>query len=368
MGTLYRHPALRQLKEQQVRHATAEHRLAQMDRAERLLREIDPVRGYPLEFLCYRITGYRPDSTSLVVLPGEDLRQDLRQYVEDLAATVRQPVEQANERVLTVEEVGRLYNVSTRTVNRWRRQGLVARRFLMDGKTKVGFLESSVARFVADHREQVERGTRFRHVTDVEREEIIRRARRMASISGRGRLAEIARRIARKMERSPETIRMTLKTYDRDHPDRPIFPPSTAPLDEEAKAKIHRLHRMGVSAESLASQFGRTRQSIYRVINEMRAQRLLEQKLEFMPHPSFDDARPPRRDPRTLARTRRRQGPTQVQTPQGPAALPRQPLRSPLALPRARGTPLPQDELPQVPGRQDPRQDRPGQGQGLRPR
>ncbi len=289
MGTLYRHPALRQLKEQQVRNATAEHRLAQLDRAERLLREIDPSRRYPLEFLCYRITGYRPDSTSLVVLPGEDVRQDLRQYVEDLAATVRQPVEQASERVLTVEEVSRVYNVSTRTVNRWRRQGLVARRFLMDGKTKVGFLESSVARFVDDHREQVERGTRFRHVTDEEREEIIRRARRMASVSGRGRLAEIARRIARKMERSPETIRMTLKTYDREHPDRPIFPPSTAPLDEEAKEKIHRLHRMGVSAESLASQFGRTRQSIYRVINEMRAQRLLEQKLEFMPNDSFED-------------------------------------------------------------------------------
>ena len=39
----------------------------------------------------------------------------------------------------------------------------------------------------------------------------------------------------------------------------------------------------------LAAQFGRTRSSIYRVINEMRARRILETKLEFMPHPSFDD-------------------------------------------------------------------------------
>jgi RNA polymerase sigma factor (sigma-70 family) len=39
----------------------------------------------------------------------------------------------------------------------------------------------------------------------------------------------------------------------------------------------------------LASQFGRTRSSIYRVINEMRALRILSVKLEYMPHPCFDD-------------------------------------------------------------------------------
>src|SRR5262249_28177110 len=144
------------------------------------------------------------------------------------------------------------------------------------------------ARFVADHREQVERGTRFRQLTDEERDEIVRRARRMASI-GQASLAEIARRIARKMERSPETVRVTLKAYDREHPDRAIFPPSTAPLDEEAKSQIYKLYRRGISADLLAKQFGRTRSSIYRVINEMRALRILGTKLEYMPHPSFDD-------------------------------------------------------------------------------
>jgi RNA polymerase sigma factor (sigma-70 family) len=288
-SSTYRHPALRQLKDQQVRLANRERRLEVLDRAERLLNEIDPDRGYPFEFVCFRVTGYRPDSTSLLVLPGQDVRHDLGLLVADLAATSSLPVEEAREPVLTVEAVSRRYNVSTRTVNRWRRQGLVARRFIIDGKTKVGFLESSLERFVAEHRDQVDRGSRFRHMTDDERDEIIRRARRMASVGGQGRLAEIARRIARKMERSPETIRTTLKAYDRDHPDRPIFPTSTGPLDDEAKAKIYRLYRMGVSADNLSSQFGRTRSSVYRVINEMRARRILEQKLEYMPHPSFDD-------------------------------------------------------------------------------
>ncbi|HEX8200177.1 MAG TPA: RNA polymerase subunit sigma-70, partial [Isosphaeraceae bacterium] len=211
MGNLYRHPALRQLKEQQARFAPRDRRLEQIDRAERLLAEIESGKAYPYEYLCYRITGFRPDGAPALVLAGADVKHDLRLFVEDLSGTVGQNVEQAAEPVLTVDAVSRRFHVSPRTVSRWRRQGLVARRFIIDGRTKVGFLESSLSRFVADHRDQVDRGTRFRQLTDEERDEIIRRARRMATV-GQASLAEIARRIAHKMARSPETVRMTLKT------------------------------------------------------------------------------------------------------------------------------------------------------------
>src|SRR5579864_5417908 len=287
MGSVYRHPALKQLKEQQARYAPKQRRLEQIDRAERLLAEIEPGKRYPYELLCKRITGFRPDVPALV-LEGIDVQHDLRLFIEDLSATVGQTVEQVPEPVLTVDAISRQFNVSTRTIGRWRRQGLVARRFVIGGRTKVGFLESSVTRFLADHRAQVDRGSRFRQLTDEEREEIIRRARRMATV-GQARLSEIARRIARKLARSPETIRMTLKAYDREHPERAIFPPLTGPLDEEAKGRIYRLNRRGVSAEVLASQFGRTRSSIYRVINEMRARRILGVKLEYILHASFED-------------------------------------------------------------------------------
>src|SRR4051794_14497691 len=288
MGSSYGHPALKQLKEQQARFAPRERRLEQIDRAEQLLAEIEPGRCYPYEYLCFRITGYRPEGAPALVLDGSDVRHDLRLFVEDLSATVEQRAEQATEPVLTMDEVSRRFNVSVRTVTRWRRQGLVARRFIIDGRTKVGFLESSLSRFVAAHRDQVDRGTRFSQLTDEERDEIIRRARRMAPVQQAG-LVEIARRIGRKMGRSTETIRATLKAYDHRHPDRAIFPAATGPLDEEAKGQIYRLYLRQVSVELLASQFGRTRSSIYRVINEMRARRILGIKLEFMTHPSFDD-------------------------------------------------------------------------------
>jgi RNA polymerase sigma factor (sigma-70 family) len=290
MGGMYHHPALKQLKEQQARFAPKERRLEQIDRAEKLLGEIEPEKRYPYDYLVFRITGYRPERAPDLVLDGPDVSHDLRLFVEDLSATVGQKAEHAAEPVLTVEGVSRLFRVSTRTITRWRQQGLVARRFVIDGRPKVGFLESSLQRFVNDHREQVERGTRFRQLTSEEREEIIRRARRMATPNGAGQLTEIARRIARKTGRSTEAIRMTLKTYDREHPDRAIFPTAlVGPLDDAAKAEIYKQYRRGVSVEVLVGQYGRTRSSIYRVINEMRARQILESKLEFIDNASFHD-------------------------------------------------------------------------------
>ena len=39
------------------------------------------------------------------------------------------------------------------------------------------------------------------------------------------------------MSRSTETVRLTLRAYDRDHPDRAIFPAAAPSLDDDAKAR-----------------------------------------------------------------------------------------------------------------------------------
>ena len=153
------------------------------------------------------------------------------------------------------------------------------------------------------------------------------------------------------MSRSTETVRLTLKAYDRDHPDRAIFPTSVPPLDDDAKAQIYRRFRMGVSAEVLAAP-------------------VRPDPLEHLPGHQRDAGPPDPRDqarvhrPRRASTTRerraeilgadaragRRQGPPAAQGPQGPAALPGQPLRGPAPGPRAGDAPVPQDELPEVPG------------------
>src|SRR4051794_19496855 len=60
-------------------------------------------------------------------------------------------------------------------------------------------------------------------------------------------------------------------------------------LDETAKAHLYRQSRRGVSLEVLASQSGLAWSDVSRVVNEMRARRLLENKLEFMDDAAFRD-------------------------------------------------------------------------------
>src|SRR5207245_10782051 len=84
-------------------------------------------------------------------------------------------------------------------------------------------------------------------------------------------------------------VRSAIKSFDREHPDQALYPHLTGPLDMEAKEVIYNSYRRGIAVDTLAKRYQRTRTSVYRVINEVRAQRLLDQPLDFIPHPSFDD-------------------------------------------------------------------------------
>ena len=178
--SLYRNPALRQLKDQQIKFAPRDARLKQIERAEWLLNELDPAATYRYPELCEKITSYRGEMYPDLVLTGEEAVHDLRCFVEDLSDSAEITVESAGEEVLTVTDVSRRYNVSTKTVSRWRDKGLVSRRFLLAGRKRVGFLKSSVERFVSKHSEEVDRGSKFTQVTIDEREKLIERARRLA--------------------------------------------------------------------------------------------------------------------------------------------------------------------------------------------
>lgn len=286
MHTGYQTSILRELRDQQVRYAPREKKVEQAFRAERLLEEIDPGKTYSYEYLCFRITDYRPDANPTRTMPGEAARHDLRLFVEDVSEAAELQLADAGEPVHTVDELSRLFNVSTKTISRWREQGLVGRRFVMEGRKRVGFLKSSVDRFVAKNRDRIERGEKFSQVTPEEREMIIDRARRLAQHGGCP--TEIARRVARQMDRSAETIRYTIKQYDSQHPDLAVFPDRQSPLSEEQKLKMFQLYQRGGTIETLAKRYRRTRGSVYRIVNEMRAREILGWRVECIYNPEFD--------------------------------------------------------------------------------
>jgi RNA polymerase primary sigma factor len=284
----FKHPALKQLTDQQVRYAPPARRLEQRARAEKLLGEVEPERQYPYQFICYRITDFRPDSYPGLLILGADLKHDLTLMIEALAVPGTAAPDGVQEGIVTLEEVSRQLNVSTKTIRRWRSLGLVGSRVYHNGRTHVAFDRNVVDRFLAAHPDRVRRGSQFSLLSETEREAILRRARRLARTAG-GTLTEVSRRIARKLGRSTETVRYTIKNFDREHPDQALFPDLADPLDTAAKETIYSSYRRGINVDTLAKKFQRTRNSMYRVINEVRAQRLLEQPLDYIPHPSFSE-------------------------------------------------------------------------------
>ena len=60
-------------------------------------------------------------------------------------------------------------------------------------------------------------------------------------------------------------------------------------LTATAKKQIFTSQQQGEPLNLLAKQFGRTRSSMYRVINEVRAKELIQQPVDYIHNPDFDD-------------------------------------------------------------------------------
>ncbi len=286
MNSDYRIALIRELRDQQVRFAPRAKRSEQADRAEGLLSELDPRREYPYDFLFFRVTQVRPDSSSPRLIKGDDALHDLRLFVEDITDSMNLRLEEAKEPVHTVEDLSKMFNVSTKTISRWRDKGLVSRRFVSEGRKRVGFLRSSVDRFVKQNKSRVERGERFSQMSDTQRDDIIDRARRYAAQGSN--LSEVSRTVAKEVDRSIETIRYSIKNFDRRYPAMAIFPEQRDVLSEEDKRAIYQQHQRGVSTVVLAKRHRRTRGSIVRILNEQRAAKIFEIPMDFMPNAEFE--------------------------------------------------------------------------------
>jgi RNA polymerase primary sigma factor/RNA polymerase sigma factor len=285
MHSDYRHPAIEELRDQQLRLASQQRRLTAIRRAEDLLIETDAAVEYPYVEVHRAVTCQAPQAHLDDWIRGQDLRHDLQRLVDDLSDSTAVSAEAAGQRVLTVAELAKELNVSAKTISRWRRLGLVSRRFLFGGRKRLGFLQSSVDRFVARNRVRVLRGSQFSQLTDHERESIIRRGRALAQAGGCP--ATVTRQLSQESGRSAETIRYTLRHFDEAHPNEAVFPGYHGPLREESKWKIYQLYRRGESIISLAQRFYGTKKGIRRIVAEMRARRIADLPLTYIPNEQF---------------------------------------------------------------------------------
>ncbi|QDT01813.1 RNA polymerase sigma factor SigA [Rubripirellula lacrimiformis] len=284
----YRDAKIKELRDQLTRFAPKAKKLEQASLTEKLYGEIEADRSYAFDYLCFRITNYRPEKASRHSVAEADLKHDLRLLIEDLSDSADVEVGEVAEPVHTVDELSKMFRVSTKTISRWRDAGLVSRRLLFGGRKRVGFLHSSVERFVASNRDKIRRGERFSQLSEDEKSEMIERARQM--VEGGASLSEVTRQLASQMGRSPETIRYTLKNFDADHQSLAIFPNHRGVLTEDDKRAIFKLYTHGASVPHLCKRFNRARTSIQRILLDMRLDQIAELPLDYIFNEDFDDA------------------------------------------------------------------------------
>jgi RNA polymerase sigma factor (sigma-70 family) len=253
-----------------------------------LLGQIDVTEDYPWEFVLYRLTGYRPKDSADHIISGRALLADIAGLVESVSDSLNIPLADAGDDVLSLEQITQKFKVSSKTIQRWRRRGLAAMRFVYpDGVKRLGFLNGDVERFSTQFATRVEKSARFRQLSEAEKADIIRRARRLA-VHCRCCLKLISRRIARHTKRSPETIRYVIRRWDAEHPDQAVFPDSPGPLTDQDKRIIVDCFDRGISVDCLAKRYCRTPSSIYRVVGQDKAQRIKNLVIRFVTNPLFD--------------------------------------------------------------------------------
>jgi len=213
--------------------------------------------------------------------PGRDAADGQVVAGRLIAATPAAPDE-----VLSIEDLATRFNVSTKTISRWRDHGLVAERHVVGGRRRVGFLASAVERFIRENRLRIDRGSRFSQMSTDEHDRIIAWARRLAAAGACP--ADVHRRIASRLNRSVETIRYTIKRHDQDQPDVAVFQSAGGRLRPENCDRIYQQHLRGEPVESIAARYRRSKASIYRVILAQRARQIMQLPLDYMPNALFE--------------------------------------------------------------------------------
>jgi len=271
----------------QLQFASPTVRVREMTAAEGLVNDLDPARNYPQDFVVYRVTGTRPNRRGEpVTFVGEALVGDLVTLIQRLSDGLELRHDHEGRNALDLDEVASRLRVSTKTVQRYRRQGLVCHHVVgADGGARLACFEDALDRFVDRYRARLEKAGRFTRVDDDLEHRIIEEAGELRAVE-RLSLNEAALRLSRRHGRAHETIRAKLRRHDRRSPE-PIFG-ERGPLTDRDGQLVLRARRRLISVAEIAGRLGRTPATIRRTLNRARGERLRGLGLEWIDLPTFD--------------------------------------------------------------------------------
>jgi len=279
---------LDELARQLVR-APAERRAEQVRRAERLHDEIEPDASYPFDYLVYRITGFRAETDATVLLVGEAVAADLRLLIDTLSRSIRIYAEKG-ESLETIEGLAQRLGVSTKTIERWRKDGL-RWRWTFDpqrGKSVITIPLAALAAFRERSPQRIEQARGFTRMSAAQRDELIAAAREMVRQHPGWSLNRVARRLAPRFHRAHETVRQILQQHEARHRNQPIFQDAGGPLTERDARLIARARQRGILVRTLAEHFGKSPSTVRAAHARHRLAQLRKLDLRGIESPLFE--------------------------------------------------------------------------------
>ncbi|QOJ00387.1 MAG: hypothetical protein HRU70_07750 [Phycisphaeraceae bacterium] len=290
-------PALADLVSQ-LRYVPPETLLRQVDRIESLAREIDAATRYPADWIVFKVTGFRPDrarddGSSLVL--GSDLLRDLSAASERMSAAAGYDAARAAAHgAVPLDELARAWRVSVKTIERFRRAGLTARRCLRaDGRWTLVFSPKAVEWFSRAHAGRIASASAFSRAAPDEVDTIVARAEHERA-SGGPSLTRAARSIGPAIGRSAETVRRVLKAEDLARASAGLTPIFGTPgsITGRARRAIDRADRWGIDPGVIAARWGCTRAAARRAVAVEHARRLVDLSASgSLDSPSHGEAR-----------------------------------------------------------------------------
>ena len=267
----------------QLRFAPAATARRQIDSAESLATELDLEQQYPLEWVVFRITGYRSDEITGLV-SGAALLGDLSSMVERMCAHAKIRHNEHPDAVST-EHLAQRWSVSTKTIERWRRRGLVARRVLDDGRARARlvYMPSVVQSFEQRNTELVSQATGFTRIGEHGEILLARRAERYQRRLGWSR-AQTIERLAERTGRSKEALRLLLARHEQKNPTTTNTPNASTwnrvhlSPDETITALVNEW-RHGQTTGALAARFEMEPSAVLRALRYWRAEQLSALKI-----------------------------------------------------------------------------------------
>lgn len=244
----------------QLEWASTSARLRLLDAAELLIREIDLDRGYPVEFVTYRLTAWKSEGDDVVeTVAGEALLADLVTMIQRVSRRCALPRVRDGASAVLLDEVAEMIGVSRRTLVRMRRRGL-AMRYVQcdDGRLRLGCHADVLAWFTSRCRDQTPAAALTSN-PEISTREIVEAAQLLAGEMSMPRLVDAM--TSRFPSRSASSIRSILRRgVDRSE----ITTLVQRRLGDRDEQLAWRAERRGIPVRDIAVRLGVGSSAVHR--------------------------------------------------------------------------------------------------------